>query len=77
LAISSLLSKQVCPVETVFAGVRLTWKSQSTNILGEIPWVIGLSVLISWGNFSSLRLKLGVTCHSCFVQRKGVLILVF
>ncbi len=34
-AVSLLLSKQVCHVKTMVAGVGLTWKSQSTNLLGD------------------------------------------
>ncbi len=35
MAIFLSSSKQVCRVETMVAGVWLTWKSQSTNLLGD------------------------------------------
>jgi hypothetical protein len=58
------------------AGVCLTRKSQSTNLLrdtcDQAEYVDFLG-----GKFPSLHLKIGVYRRSCFVQRKRVLILVF
>ena len=58
------------------AGVRLTRKSKSTNLLGDTlgDWA---EYVDTWGDFFSLRLKLGVTCLSCFAQRKHVQMIVF
>ncbi len=60
LTISLLLSKQVCRVETMVAGVWLTRKSQSTNLLGDTSadWAEYVDSL--GGKFPRLHLKLGV-----------------
>ncbi len=42
------------------AGVWLTWKSQSTNLLGDTLGNRAEYVDFLWGKFLSLHLKLGV-----------------
>ncbi len=60
LAISLSSSKQVRRVETMVSGVWLTWKSQSTHLLGNTlgDWAEYVDSL--GGKFPSLHLKLGV-----------------
>ncbi len=59
-AISSLSSKQVPCVETMVAGVCLTWKSQSTNLLGDTSGDRAKYVDFLGSKFLSLHLKIGV-----------------
>jgi hypothetical protein len=47
-------------VDTMVAGVGLTWKSQSTNLLGDTSGDWAKYVDSLGGNFPSLHLKLGV-----------------
>jgi hypothetical protein len=47
-------------VETIVAGVWLTWKSQSTNLLGDTSGDRAEYVDFLGGKFPSLHLKLGV-----------------
>jgi hypothetical protein len=47
-------------VDTMVAGVWLTWKSQSTNLLGDTLGDQAEYVDFLGGKFPSLHLKLGV-----------------
>ncbi len=47
-------------METIVAGVWLTWKSQSTNLLGDTSGDRAEYVDFLGGKFPSLHLKLGV-----------------
>ncbi len=60
MAISWSSSKQVCRVDTMVAGVGLTWKLQSTNLLGDSSGDPAKYVDFLGGKFPGLHLKLGV-----------------